>query len=200
MANAVEAVAMANEQDTKAPPFETVVAAPDFLSEAEMDRLIAEHEPLLEEGKLGAGATNTSVRRSRIAFLGMEPRYRWLYERLWLAAEQCNRSFFAVDIAAVEANVQLARYDSSDRGFYDWHTDFAGFRPLRKLSFSVQLSRSEDYEGGDLQLWVGNRPRPAVRDRGALIAFPSFTLHRVAPVTRGTRWSLVAWILGNRWR
>jgi PKHD-type hydroxylase len=130
----------------------------------------------------------------------MQPRYRWLYERIWLAAEQCNRSFFGVDIASVEPNVQLARYDSSDNGFYDWHTDFAGFRPLRKLSFSVQLSASEDYDGGDLELWVANRPQAAVRERGALIAFPSFTLHRVAPVTRGTRWSLVAWILGNRWR
>jgi PKHD-type hydroxylase len=38
------------------------------------------------------------------------------------------------------------------------------------------------------------------RKRGAFIAFPSFVLHRVTPVTRGTRWSLVAWILGNRWR
>ena len=201
MANAVEAVAMANEQDTKAPPFETVVAAPDFLSEAEIDRLIAEHEPLLKEGKLGAGATNASVRRSRIAFLGMEPR-----DRLGLTSASGSRRSNAIAVFSPSISLRLRRtcslpcYDSSDRGFYDWHTDFAGFRPLRKLSFSVQLSRSEDYEGGDLQLWVGNRPRPAVRDRGALIAFPSFTLHRVAPVTRGTRWSLVAWILGNRWR
>ena len=105
-----------------------------------------------------------------------------------------------MDIVSVEPNVQLARYDSSDQGFYDWHTDFANARPLRKISFSVQLSRSEDYDGGNLELWVSNRPQPAVRDRGALIAFPSFTLHRVAPVTRGTRWSLVAWILGHRWR
>jgi PKHD-type hydroxylase len=191
---------MANEQDAKPPPFETMVAAPDFMSDAEMDRLIDEHTASLTEGKLGFGATNPGVRRSRVAFLGTEPRYRWIYERLWLAAQQCNRNFFDVDIVSVEPNVQLARYDSSDKGFYDWHTDFANARPLRKISFSVQLSRSEDYEGGNLQLWVGNRPQPAVRDRGALIAFPSFTLHRVAPVTRGTRWSLVAWILGHRWR
>jgi PKHD-type hydroxylase len=123
-----------------------------------------------------------------------------LYERLWIAAQDCNRSFFGVDISSVEANVQLARYDSSDQGFYDWHTDFAEYRPLRKLSFSVQLSQSEDYDGGDLELFVRNRPQVAVRERGALIAFPSFTLHRVTPVTRGTRWSLVAWILGHRWR
>lgn len=191
---------MANEHDKKAPPFETMVAASNFIAAAEIDELIAEHAPLLAEAKLGAGATNPAVRRSQVVFLGMEPKYRWLYERLWLAAEQCNRSFFGVDITSVEPNVQLARYDSSDNGFYDWHTDFANFRPLRKLSFSVQLSSSEDYDGGDLELWAANRPQVAVRERGALIAFPSFTLHRVAPVTRGTRWSLVAWILGNQWR
>src|SRR5688500_13807125 len=191
---------MANEQNTKSPPFETMVAAPNFMSAAEMDRLIEEHAPLVAEAKLGAGVTEPSVRRSRVAFLGAEPRYRWLYERLWIAAQDCNRSFFGVDISTVEANVQLARYDSSDQGFYDWHTDFADFRPLRKLSFSVLLSHSEDYDGGDLELCVRNRPHVAVRDRGALIACPSFTLHRVAPVMRGTRWSLVAWILGNRWR
>jgi PKHD-type hydroxylase len=149
---------MANEQNTKAPPFETMVAASNFMSAAEMDRLIEEHAPLLAEAKLGAGATDAGVRRSQVVFLGMEPRYRWLYERLWIAAQDCNRSFFGVDISSVEANVQLARYDSSDQGFYDWHTDFADFRPLRKLSFSVQLSQSEDYDGGDLELFVRNRP------------------------------------------
>ena len=38
------------------------------------------------------------------------------------------------------------------------------------------------------------------KSRGAFITFPSFMLHRVTPVTRGTRWSLVAWVLGTRWR
>ena len=100
----------------------------------------------------------------------------------------------------MEGNIQLARYDGTDQGFYDWHTDFAGFRPLRKISVSIQLSRSEDYEGGDLELLFGNQAEAMDRTRGAFIAFPSFVLHRVTPVTRGTRWSLVAWILGNRWR
>ncbi len=108
--------------------------------------------------------------------------------------------FFCVDIAGVETNIQLARYDSSNLGFYDWHTDFAGVRPLRKISISIQLSRPEDYDGGDLELMYGIQPQKLDKSRGAFIAFPSFMLHRVTPVTRGTRWSLVAWILGNRWR
>ena len=192
---------MADEQDPKQlPPFEPVATAKGFLSDSEIARLIAEHEPLLAEGKLGAGAMDTGVRRSQVAFLGMEEKYKWLYERIWMAAEECNRLFFCVDIQGIETNIQLARYDHADQGFYNWHTDFAGFRPLRKISISIQLSGPEDYDGGELELMFGREPQIGDKARGTFIAFPSFMLHRVAPVTRGTRWSLVAWILGPRWR
>ena len=182
------------------PPFPSHATTAGFLADAEIDRLIAEHQSLVADGKLGAGSMDPAVRRSQIVFLGVEERYRWLYERIWAAARECNRQFFAVDIQTVEPNLQLGRYDSSDQGHYTWHTDFADFRPLRKISISVQLSRPEDYEGGDLELLYSNSPRKLERTRGAFIAFPSFMLHRVTPVTRGTRWSLVAWILGTRWR
>jgi predicted 2-oxoglutarate/Fe(II)-dependent dioxygenase YbiX len=182
------------------PPFPSHATTSGFLADSEIDRLIADHQSLLAEAKLGAGTMDPTIRRSQVVFLGTEEKYRWLYERVWAAARECNRQFFAVDIATVEANIQLARYDSGDLGHYNWHTDFAGFRPLRKISISIQLSRPEDYEGGDLELLFGNSPLQLDKTRGTFIAFPSFMLHRVTPVTRGTRWSLVAWILGTRWR
>jgi predicted 2-oxoglutarate/Fe(II)-dependent dioxygenase YbiX len=64
----------------------------------------------------------------------------------------------------------------------------------------VQLSRPEDYDGGDLELFDSVSPNSVDKTRGTFVVFPSFKLHRVAPVTRGTRWSLVAWVLGDRWR
>jgi predicted 2-oxoglutarate/Fe(II)-dependent dioxygenase YbiX len=192
---------MATEQQQKdLPLFQPYATAAGFLTDAEMDWLIAEHVMSLAEGKLGPGNSNAEIRRSQVVMLGDESKYDWIYERLWAAAQECNRQFFCVDIAGVEANVQLARYDSGDRGFYDWHTDFAGLRPLRKLSISIQLSRPEDYDGGDLELLYGTAPQRLDRARGSFLAFPSFMLHRVTPVTRGTRWSLVAWVLGTRWR
>jgi PKHD-type hydroxylase len=191
---------MAIEQPRELPLFQPFATASGFLTDAEIDRLLAEHSSLVTEGKLASGNTNAQIRRSQVVMLGNEQRYDWLYERILTAAQECNRLFFCVDIAGVEANIQLGRYDSSDRGFYDWHTDFAGIRPLRKLSISIQLSRAEDYEGGDLELLYGTQPQKLDRTRGAFIVFPSFMLHRVTPVTRGTRWSLVAWILGTRWR
>jgi PKHD-type hydroxylase len=191
---------MAQAHEQTLPFFQPFATAQGFLSDQDMDRLIAEHRPWLAEGRLGPGNTNPDIRRSQIVMLGAEPKYDWLYDRIWAAAQECNRQFFCVDLAGVEANIQLGRYDCADRGFYNWHTDFAGLRPLRKISVSIQLSRAEDYEGGDLELMYGEQPAKMDRRRGAFIAFPSFLLHRVTPVTRGTRWSLVAWILGPRWR
>ena len=188
------------QSQSSPPPFQPFATATGFLTEPEMDRLVAEHLPLLAEAKLGPGNRNAEIRRSQVVFLGAEAKYDWLYDRIWVAAQECNRQFFGVDIAGVEANIQVGRYDSSDRGFYDWHTDFAGLRPDRKISISIQLSAAADYDGGDLELLYGQQPQRLDRTRGAFIAFPSFMLHRVTPVTRGTRFSLVAWILGARWR
>ena len=154
----------------------------------------------LSAGTLSFGNTDAKLRRSRISFLAHEQKNSWLYQRLWAAVQVCNPQCFDVDVVGVEPNVQVARYDSAESGFYDWHYDFGPAKPTRKLSISIQLSDSADYDGGDLELLYGNVPKQLDRTRGAFIIFPSFMLHRVTPVTRGTRWSLVAWILGKRWR
>jgi PKHD-type hydroxylase len=189
---------MAKEQELSL--FQPYATAQNFLTAAEMDWLIAEHEPLVTEGKLSYGNTDATLRRSRVVFLGPEQKYVWLYQRLWAAVEECNRQFFDVEVAGVEPNVQVGRYDGTEGGFYDWHFDFGPAKPTRKLSISIQLSSSDDYDGGDLELLYGHSPQKLDRTRGAFIIFPSFMLHRVTPVTRGTRWSLVAWIFGKRWR
>lgn len=185
--------------DQQLPPFQIAATAQGILRPEEMDQLISSHAASLTEGRLGTGQGNTSIRRSQTVFLDQQ-KYDWVYRRLWEAAVELNRRFFCVDISGVEGNVQLARYDNSDQGFYDWHTDFGDIAPGRKISISIQLSNSEDYDGGDLQLLFKGQPETADRTRGTLVVFPSFVLHRVTPVTRGTRWSLVAWITGTRWR
>ena len=191
---------MATTKEGELALFQPYATAQDFLSAQEMDRLIAEHASRVTEGTLSYGHTDANLRRSRIAFLGQDQQHAWLYQRLWAAVQVCNPQCFDVEVAGVEPNVQIARYDSAESGFYDWHFDFGPAKPSRKLSISIQLSSSEDYDGGDLELLYGNVPKQLDRTRGAFIIFPSFMLHRVTPVTRGTRWSLVAWIYGKRWR
>ena len=182
------------------PPFKMAANCAGYLSDSEMEQLIAEHEPLLTQSKLGRGHENVNVRRSQVTIVTKKESNHWLYQRVWEAAGEFNQRFFSADIRGFDGNIQIARYDSSDQGFYDWHQDFSEAAPERKISISVQLSRPEDYEGGDLELLFQNQPYQTERALGTFIAFPSFILHRVTPVTRGTRWSLVAWIRGPQWK
>ena len=64
---------------------------------------------------------------------------------------------------------------------------------------SIQLSDGDDYEGGDFEMRGSTTPE-GQRDRGSVIIFPSYLVHRVTPVSAGTRRSLVTWIEGPRWR
>ena len=99
--------------------------------------------------------------------------------------------------------------------FYDWHCDSNPVpydKPddlntngkIRKLSMTLCLSDPEDYEGGDLEFAFHDQdgdkqPKicEEIRPRGSLIIFPSFVWHRVKPVTKGIRHSLVCWSLGQ---
>ena len=164
-----------------------------------MDQLIADHAPALTEGRLGTGKSDAEIRRSQVVLIENSQRYEWLYRRFWEAATALNRQYFCVDISYIEGSIQLARYDSANQGFYDWHTDFGDLAPGRKISITVQLTDPSEYDGGDLELFFRSPPHKMDRTRGAFIAFPSFVVHRVTPVTRGTRWSLVAWVCGKRW-
>ena len=72
--------------------------------------------------------------------------------------------------------------------------------PIRKLSFSLQLSDPEDYNGGDLVIYNGNKPVKTKRQRGYMLVFPSFSVHEVTKLTKGTRYSLVGWIAGENFK
>jgi len=98
--------------------------------------------------------------------------------------------------------------------FYDWHCD-SYIEPYnnpdnpnthgkqRKLSMTISLTNPEEYEGGDLEFDFrntdeGSQPKVCeeIREKGSIVVFPSFIWHRVTPVTKGTRHSLVCWNLG----
>tara|TARA_R100000908_G_scaffold21832_1_gene8612 strand:+ start:32 stop:640 length:609 start_codon:yes stop_codon:yes gene_type:complete len=99
---------------------------------------------------------------------------------------------------------------------YDWHMDehpkpykTKDFKhnKIRKLSMSLCLSHEDSYEGGDLLLSTlesNNKKKTftvkEIKGKGSLIVFPSYTFHKVKPVTKGTRHSLVIWYLGNPYR
>ena len=74
---------------------------------------------------------------------------------------------------------------------------------LRKLSMTISLTDPQEYKGGDLEFDFRNQDEASqprickeIRPKGSIIVFPSFVWHRVTPVTKGTRHSLVCWNLG----
>ena len=87
--------------------------------------------------------------------------------------------------------------------FYDFHQDSTHSpmdyeKETRKLSMTVQLSDPDSYEGGEFYFYNGNNKEeePPSQEQGSIIVFDSRMWHRIAPVTKGVRYSLVSWILG----
>ena len=75
---------------------------------------------------------------------------------------------------------------------------------VRKLSMTLNLNKPGEYDGGNLKFDFGPHAGgkrfhecTEIRPQGSLIVFPSFVYHQVTPVTRGTRYSLVLWSLGE---
>jgi len=89
----------------------------------------------------------------------------------------------------------------SEGGYYGWHMDLGPhLAQRRKLSLTVQLSDPAAYEGGDFEAQTGSETITGPKEVGTVIAFPSWILHRVTPVTRGVRRSLVVWAGGEPFR
>jgi PKHD-type hydroxylase len=72
--------------------------------------------------------------------------------------------------------------------------------PVRKLSISIQLTDPNEYEGGELYLYDDDKGTVMDKTQGTLILFPSYVLHEVVPVTKGTRNSLVTWVTGKQFK
>jgi PKHD-type hydroxylase len=138
---------------------------------------------------------------------------RWIYKEIQPFIHQANRlAGWNFDWSFSES-CQFTKYKLNQ--FYDWHADAwenvydnpsnpDTHGKIRKLSVTCSLSAPEDYEGGELEFDFRNTDpdKPAIRKcaeikpRGSIVVFPSFVWHRVRPVTKGTRYSLVIWNLG----
>ncbi|MGZ5079926.1 MAG: 2OG-Fe(II) oxygenase [Usitatibacter sp.] len=117
----------------------------------------------------------------------------WAFERLAAVGQRANRRY-RLEVAAICEPLLLVRYAIG--GHFSWHPDTGtGILSMRKISISIQLSDPSDYDGGALE-FSNMGEASLARGIGTAIAFPSHFSHRVGPVTRGERWSLVGWIHG----
>lgn len=117
---------------------------------------------------------------------------------------EVNSGYWQFDLSgfAYDDMPYLMRYTGPRNDKYDWHVDMGRFHSAsRKLSFSLQLSDSADYEGGDLEFFntLGS-DKQAFRKIGVMVIFPSYWMHRIMPMTRGQRDVMVGWVHGPSYR
>ena len=151
----------------------------------------------------GKTKTNEQIRKGQSFFSNQQ----FVYDIIWPYLNTANKNAeWNFEISSAES-YQIGKYEVGD--FYKTHMDGMGTEgtilkdpkkpnlnnKTRKLSMTVNLN--DDYEGGDLILYdVG----PVKQKTGNITFFPSYLPHEVTPVTKGTRYSLVMWFLGNPWR
>jgi len=137
---------------------------------------------------------------------------RWLYylehpnivNMFWHYANMANKLTFGFDLNLID-ELQHTTYYAEENGHYEWHTDTFWANPSvsdRKITLIVHLSEPDDYEGGDLLLdpQYPQIDQKIFKQKGSVVAFPSFLRHKVTTVTRGTRKTLVTWAYGPKFR
>jgi len=142
------------------------------------------------------------VRSSSVKWIPNNQQWNWLYFKLMDMAVQANNALWHFDLYSVQDLIQYTEYYATENGHYTWHQDIGPGNPsLRKISLTVQLSGPDEYEGGDLEYWKGgNEIIQAPKDKGLVFIFPSYMMHRVTPVTKGTRRSFVLWVGGEHYK
>jgi PKHD-type hydroxylase len=186
-------------------PTATFAVWANAFSSAELDRIEALGDRLTAEKATLASATPDGVVRGEIrvtqtAWMALDPETKWIYERVQGVARRLNDRVYQFDLSGFSEHLQYSVYHGSEGGHYDWHVDHGPIRTRRKLSISLQLTDPSQYDGCDLQFQAGNKIETAPRERGTVIAFPSYVLHRVTPCSRGTRKAIVAWTTGPQFR
>lgn len=141
-----------------------------------------------------------NIRKSQISWISLNNDTSFIYDRIGYAARQLNGQFFGFDLYGFVEDIQYTTYRPQG-DFYSWHMDTNdGHSAPRKLSLILQLSDPAEYDGGELQTMTAAEPTTIPKKKGLIVAFPSFIVHRVKPVTRGVRRSLVVWLTGERFK
>ena len=149
--------------------------------------------------ELKENQTLEQVRKSKVSWIKADENSEWIYRRLTDQINSINSKFFGFDLEEIE-DIQFTLYEEGD--FYDKHRDhfFSSFKNPRKLSFVVQLTDPQTYEGGRTLLWIDKDAIALPNKKATISFFPSYILHEVTKITKGTRHSLVGWISGKPFR
>ena len=154
-------------------------------------------------GIMAKNKPNLSIRRSMVG-TPCPIKHAWFMDRARRIVRMGNDQAWCFDMSGKE-EWQFAEYEAGpsaeENDFYERHMDVNmkdGLATCRKVSLGVQLSDPAEYDGGDFHVHhSATVPPPTFRDLGAAVVFPSFLIHNITPITRGKRYSLVAWFYGR---
>ena len=170
----------------------------DGFSAAEVEQMRGLVDRDCRQAGTAGGSVDPQYRSSSIVWLANTPANRWVYDKVAMFVREANKQCFGFELTGFGEDAQVSTYHPGDH--YDWHVDVGRQQPWRKVSVSIQLSADDAYSGGDLELQYGRVPKKMPREQGTVVVFPSFLLHRITPVTSGTRQSLVVWVSGVPFR
>ena len=142
------------------------------------------------------GHVDTNTRTSHISWIPFS-KMDGMYKDINRTMQATNNNHFGFDGMTINEMAQYTEYPEG--GFYEWHVDndvnMQYEPPVRKISMTLLLSPESEFEGGDLELM--SEGKVAKIKQGHAIFFASFIRHRVKPVIRGRRQSLVMWFGGT---
>lgn len=170
---------------------------------------IGNNYPMMDSVVGGTTAQISPVRQSTNSFILPNLETEWIFNRLIDASTFVNDKYFQYELFGF-SYFQYTEY-GSNLDHYDWHMDLDPIKDVeigyvastRKLSASVILSDPCDYEGGSLEIYQrpdGTAEHVINQEKGSIIYFPSYQMHRVTPVLDGVRKSLVVWVEGPKFK
>lgn len=179
---------------------------PKAFSEEKCDYIISKAQQVQpQDAVIGfdpKAAPSTHYRSSTVRWLDVLGAHHDIAEMIMFYVRKSNRNNFGFDISYMN-EIQFTEYHGDNTGKYDWHHDVFWENPSpydRKLSVVVQLSEPRDYNGGEFEFFGVANPPEEFKERGTMLIFPSFYMHRVKPVIYGQRNSLVTWVEGPKFR
>lgn len=151
---------------------------------------------------------DTNTRIAKVSFHNPTEYNSWIFNKINSAIDSINNQFFNFDLYGFNA-FQYSEYHGEELGKYDFHLDLVvndescKNHLTRKLSLVILLSEpGVDFEGGEFQINLSSEKNVKTlgMKKGSLIAFPSFFIHRVTPVTKGIRRSIAVWVEGPKFK
>lgn len=172
--------------------------AKEFFSKEECKKIIEIGKNLTIKKAITFSKTK-DVRLSKVSWIYPQEETNWIFRKLTDVVLDVNEKYFKFNLSGFSEGLQFTIYESPG-GKYEPHLDKSNLSSIRKLSLVVQLSDPKKYVGGDLSFHLSHTPVVAPKEQGTTVLFPSYILHGVQPVSKGTRYSLVAWITGPQFK